>query len=76
MRRLLAMKDRFGRDLRVAFKESSVVIAVPQSQRFLEPSMSRPATDPEQVRGFLSELDAFLRIVEELDLNTRIWTKE
>lgn len=76
MRRLLSLKERFGRDLLVAFKESSVAIAVPHSEQFLEPAMSRPATDPGQVRGFLFELDAFLRIVEELDLNTRIWTKE
>lgn len=76
MRRLLDLKERFGRDLRVAFKESSVAIAVPHSSGFLEPAMSRPATDPGQVRGFLFELDAFLRIVEELDLNTRIWTKD
>ena len=76
MRRLLAMRERFGRDLRIAFKESSVVIAVPHSERFLEPSLSRSAADPEQVRGFFFELDAFLRIIEELDLNTRIWTKQ
>jgi hypothetical protein len=29
-----------------------------------------------QVRNVFGGIDAFLRIVEELDLNTRIWTKE
>jgi len=76
MERLLRLRERCGRDLRVAFKESSVVLAVPRSGRFLEPRLGTVATDPDQVRGFLEELDFFLSLIEELDLNTRIWTKE
>lgn len=76
MQRLLALREQFGRELRVAFKESSIVIALPRSAGFLEPAMSTPTSDTGQIHGFLEELDRFLRIIEELDLNTRIWTKE
>jgi predicted membrane channel-forming protein YqfA (hemolysin III family) len=76
MQRLLRLRERFGDGLRVAFKESCVALAIPNRGAFLEPSLGVPAADPEQIRGLLVELDHVLRLVEELDLNTRIWTKE
>ena len=75
MRRLLEMRERFGKDVRVGFKDSSIVLAVPHSQAFLEPSTSCSATDDTQVRSMLHQLQYFLDTVEELDLNTRIWSK-
>jgi hypothetical protein len=76
MKRLLRLRERFGDGLHVAFKESCVALAIPNRGSFLEPKLGVPATDPEQIRGFLVELDHVLGLVEELDLNTRIWTKE
>lgn len=75
MRRLLEMRERFGKDVRVGFKDSSIVLAVPHSEAFLEPATSRPATDDTQVKSMLHQLRYFLDTVEELDLNTRIWSK-
>lgn len=76
MRRILTMRHRFGKDVRLGFKASSLVLAVPHSRPFLEPDTGTPATDPAQVGELLRELTYFLDTVEELDLNTRIWTKE
>lgn len=76
MRRILEMRNRFGKDIRLGFKASSLVLAVPHSSPFLEPDKNVPATDPGQARGMLFELKYFLDTIEELDLNTRIWTKE
>ena len=76
MRRLLDMQTRFGEDVRIAFKDSSLILAVPHRKTFLEPSTSIPATNPEQIRDMLTDLRFFLETIEELDLNTRIWTKE
>lgn len=76
MRRLLDMKARFGKDVRVAFKDSFVWIAVPHRTPYLEPSTKKPATDRAQIESMLDEITSFIQIIEELDLNTRIWTKE
>lgn len=76
MRRLLDMKSRFGDDVRVGFKNSSVYLAVPHREAFLEPKLGTEATDPEQVEQFLGQLRYFLDTIEELNLNTRIWSKE
>lgn len=76
MRRILDMRQRFGEDVRIGFRESCLVLAVPHAHPFLEPDRGRPAHDASQVHGFLNELRTFLDTIEELDLNTRIWTKE
>lgn len=76
MCRFLDLRNKFGDDVRVAFKQSSVWIAVPHRSSFLEPSTKVSATDSTQIEKMLFELSSFLDIVEELDLNTRIWTKE
>ena len=76
MRRILEMRKRFGADIRIGFKASSLVLAVPHSHPYLEPDKSISATDLRQVKGMLFELKYFLDTIEELDLNTRIWTKQ
>ncbi len=75
MRRLLDMQQRFGKDVRIGFKDSSLILAVPHTDSFLDPSTSLPATDTTQIRDMLFHLSHFLKTIEELDLNTRIWTK-
>jgi len=76
MERLLSMRQRFGGNVRVAFKDSHVWIAVPHKHQYLEPSHHVSATDTTQIQRMLEEVIPFLQIVDELDLNTRIWTKE
>ena len=75
MRRILDLRQRFGKDVRIAFKESSVWIAVPHSSPYLEPGTGVAATDRVQIENMLTEIVSFLDIIEEMDLNTRIWTK-
>ncbi|MEM7599911.1 MAG: DUF3137 domain-containing protein [Verrucomicrobiota bacterium] len=76
MRRILAMQKRFGKDVRLGFKQSCLMLAVPHHHPFLEPSTNLPATDEGQVVRMLNDIRYFLETIEELDLNTRIWTKE
>ena len=76
MQRLLDMRKRFGKDVRVAFKDSCLILAVPHHEPFLEPSKKIPATDTKQIQDLLFHLSYFLDTIEELDLNTRIWTKD
>ncbi|MDF1658983.1 MAG: DUF3137 domain-containing protein [Verrucomicrobiales bacterium] len=76
MRRILAMQKRFGKDVRLGFKQSSLMLAVPHHHSYLEPGTNLAATDKGQVIRMLNDIRYFLETVEELDLNTRIWTKE
>ena len=76
LRRILDLRERFGDDVRLAFKDSCLSLALPYRNTYLEPDTGKPATDPHQINGMLLELKCFLDTIEELDLNTRIWSKE
>ncbi|MEC5127020.1 DUF3137 domain-containing protein [Verrucomicrobiales bacterium BCK34] len=76
LRRILDLRDRFGKEVRLGFKDSCLTLAVPHNESYLEPNTARPATDTSQIGGMLFELKYFLETIEELDLNTRIWSKK
>ena len=76
MQRLLQMRERFGKSVRIGFKESSIVLAVPHNEEFLDPSTRVSARETSQISEMLFELTYFLDLIKELDLNTRIWTKQ
>ncbi len=76
MRRIMDTQRRFARDIRLAFKGSCLFMAIPYPSSYLEPKSSVPADEVTQLQRMDQEVRAFLDIVNELDLNTRIWTKE
>jgi|GEM_PF-2390841 len=78
MQSILKMKSRLNsRDIKIAFKNRYVYIGVPyKNMTYLEPDMYVPATAEMQIRNFINEIERFLKIVEDLNLNTRLWTKE
>ena len=76
MRRILALQNRFPGNIRMSFKDSTVCIALPRSSSYLEPAIGTPATDRAQIMRMLKQLALPLNCIEELNLNTRIWTKE
>ena len=70
------LKAKWGDNVRLAFSGSEVYVAIAQSKNILEPDYKREAADREQVHQFASELALCFSVVEDLNLNTRIWTKE
>lgn len=74
--RLLELRGRLGKDLRVGFRDSHVWLAIPNETDWFEGSLKIPAGDRGQAMMLLRQLRSCFQIVEELDLNTRIWTKE
>lgn len=74
--RLVKLRQRVGGELRVVFRDSHVWLAIPNNENWFEGDVHRPAGDRNQMAKLMSELRCCFQIVEELDLNTRIWTKE
>jgi hypothetical protein len=75
MRRLLELRQRFDTKVQAAFVGSRVILTVPTSMNLLQPRFFRRADNPEVVMGYLGFLQAAIGLVEDLNLNTRIWTK-
>lgn len=74
--RLLDLRKWFGDDIRVAFHSSRMHLTIPNSDNWFEPNIKRSAHDTSQMQMFLRQMSSVFRLVEMLDLNTRIWTKE
>jgi len=78
MRNILEMKERLGRkDIKIAFKGSIMYLSIPyDGNDYLEPHLSRNATNTDQLRMFINQIGTCLQIVDDLNLNTRIWSKK
>lgn len=74
--RLLGLRGKLGRGLRVGFRSSHVWLAIPNASDWFEGDLKLPAGDQRQTQMLLGQLRTCFELVEELDLNTRIWTKE
>lgn len=76
MERLLDLKDSLG-SIELSFVGSWVNIAAGGfPYNAFEPDVTHPFTDPAQVERTLGWIFLVVGIVEELDLNTRIWSKQ
>lgn len=76
MRRILDLREKVDKNVALAFKGTRVYVAVSYGRRLFEPRLFRSGIDFEQIEEFHTILDDTLGIVDGLNLNTRIWTKE
>ncbi|MGJ8677830.1 MAG: DUF3137 domain-containing protein [Akkermansiaceae bacterium] len=74
--RLLQLRKTFGKDIRMSFLNSSLHLALPNSKNLFEPDIYKSAHDSHEISKFVHQMSSIFEIVENLDLNTRIWTKE
>ena len=76
MRRLLDFRAKTGSDVYVSFAHSRVYVALPLQKNLFEPRIVKSLVDVQMVEEFFADLVLATGIVEDLNLNTRIWTKE
>jgi len=73
--RLLVLRERFGNDVRIAFRESCLIAALPGAGTDWDISLHKPVDCRFQLARLEREIRVFVSLVEALNLNTRIWTK-
>lgn len=73
--RILKFRKRIGRGIRLSFINSSLHIAVPFTKNLFEPNMFKSLLDIDPIQEYFEDLQLAIGIVEELNLNTRIWSK-
>jgi hypothetical protein len=72
--RILRIAERTQGALRVSFVEECMYLALPAGELFRAPFLGGSVHE-EALLGFVRELRSVLELVEELGLNTRIWSK-
>jgi len=76
MQRLVEFKRKAGRQVYFSFALSNVYIAIETDKDMFEPRMFRSFLHEEVVLEHLRDLQFATSVVKDLDLNTRIWSKE
>lgn len=76
MRRILSYRSKFGAKMHLAFLRSKVYIALNTDKNHFEPQVFKPVNDLSQVNVFRNDLDMIIDIIEDLNLNARLWSKE
>jgi hypothetical protein len=74
MQRIVTFNANSGSRLRLGFLRGHVYVAIPMREGFLEVNTLKPLM-LEDIRKWAGELLFAISVVDELDLNTRIWSK-
>ena len=75
MDRMMRLRRKHGK-IQFSFIEEKMYIAIPSNKDRFEPSMFNRLDNYSLIKDFYDEVTTIVDIIEELNLNTRIWTKE
>ena len=75
MERILELKELFNSNINLSFTGNHVYLAISKSKNHFEPKLGKKI-DINQLERIYQEIEACLKIIDTLDLNTRIWTKK
>ena len=76
MERLLAVQAAEKSPIRVLFLDNNLVMTFTRSGGWLEPPFTGSISSREMLERSLREVVSVLDIIQKLDLNTRIWSKQ
>ena len=75
MERILQFKGKTGKRIYLSFVGSRVFVAVPYNKNLFEPRLFSTLLDFGPIAQYFEDLQLAIGIVEDLNLNTRIWSK-
>jgi hypothetical protein len=76
IRRIVDFRKKINKKIFLSFIESKVYVAIDCERDLFEPRFSATLLDFDLVREYFEDLQLAVGIVEDLNLNTRIWSKE
>ena len=76
MERIVEFKKKTGRKIYLSFVGSMVFVAVSYTRSLFEPRIFQTLLDFNPIRQYFEDLQLAIGIVDDLNLNTRIWSKQ
>lgn len=76
MKRIVDFKEKTGRKIYLSFVGSMVFVAIWIDRPLFEPRLFSTLLDFAPVRQYFEDLQLAIGIVDDLNLNTRIWSKQ
>lgn len=75
MKRIVDFKRKTNRNIYLSFVGSMVFVAISYTRVLFEPRIFKTLLDFEPIRKYFEDLQLAIGIVDDLNLNTRIWSK-
>ena len=75
MKRIVDFKRKSKKNIHLSFVGSKIFVAISYGKNLFEPRVFRTLIDFTPIREYFEDLSQAVSIVEELNLNTRIWSK-
>jgi hypothetical protein len=76
MRRIVDFRNRANQEMRLSFSASKLYVAVPFQRELFEPKIRESLLNISHIQEYYDDLKLVVDIVDELNLNTRIWTQK
>jgi hypothetical protein len=76
MAHITELSATYTRDIHLSFIDSKIYIGITSYQNLFDPPFWNPTSISSTVKLFISQLMNCINIIDILNLNTRIWTKE
>ena len=76
MEKIVEFRKKVNRDIYLSFNNSKMYLGVPFQENLFEPALWSTLLDLVPLEAYYNVMELMVGIVEELNLNTRIWTKE
>lgn len=76
MRRIVEYKRKNNKDMRLSFIDGHVYITISYGRNLFEANVYKSLFDFGEMEQYFEDLLVVIGIVEELNLNTKIWSKE
>lgn len=76
MRRIVDFRNRANQEMRLSFSASKLYVAIPFQRELFEPKIRESLLNISHIQEYHNDLKLVVDIVDELNLNTRIWTQK
>ncbi len=76
MQRIMDFKEKSKKNIRLSFIHSCVFIAIENNKNMFEPRIFKTLLSFEPMEEYYNDLTLAIGIVDDLNLNLRIWTKQ
>ena len=74
--RIVRLKQRLGKKIHLSFVGSKICIAVSMTKDLFDPKMRQSVLDPNIIKEFYIQIEGCIQIIDDMNLNTRIWSKQ
>lgn len=76
MQRIMEFKKKTNSGVQLSFLDSSIYLAIPMRKNLFEPKLYKSVMNFNDIEEYYHQLQFCTCVVEDLNLNTRIWSKQ